>query len=58
MSRIYSGCRRGLVWLGEEDDETEAAFRLIQFWSQGGHYSDWEPLQKDLSAVGQLAERP
>jgi len=57
-SQIYSGCTRCLIWLGEEDDETEAAFRLIQIWSEDAHYNEWRNLQDDILALAHLSRRP
>jgi hypothetical protein len=58
MSSIYNSCTEGLIWLGEEDEEAEAAMRLIQIWSQDVHYNEWESLREELIAVDHLLSRP
>jgi Heterokaryon incompatibility protein (HET) len=58
MSRIYSECSSCIIWLGEEDNQSRAAFQLLQLWSQDIHYDDWQHLREDFTAVDDMIKRP
>jgi hypothetical protein len=68
MGKIYMGCSKCLVWLGEEDEEDgQRAFDFMEELSQGGHIvtnrciqnpNSQEPCQEGFANLGRLLHRP
>jgi len=54
MKDIFEGCASCIVWLGEEDDETERALDSLHWMQDNLHIYEWPCFDKSKGGIGNV----
>jgi hypothetical protein len=54
MHDIFEGCTSCIVWLGEEDDETERALDSLHWMQDNLHVHEWPCFDKSKGGIGNV----
>jgi hypothetical protein len=58
MENIYKSCKSCFIWLGEPNNKTSIAIRVLRDWAEKGHLRDYNFGPKHIIAAAELTSRP
>jgi hypothetical protein len=58
MEEIYKSCESCFIWLGESNNKTNTAIKVLRDWAGAGHLHDYNFSASHITAAAELTSRP